>query len=92
MMNIVTTVLSFLLGKKDELGGVNRATGVINYAWALPALGWVWFHRTETLVLQVVVDQAGKHDIITLLSTTYLGASLVVGAVFLYVEFNRRAT
>ena len=90
-MDIIKTIIGFVLGKSSDLGTVNRTAGVINYAWALPALGWVWFHRAETFTLQVVLSHNGKPETVSLFTATYLGASLTVGIIWGWIEFNRRA-
>lgn len=80
-----------LLGFNPEFGKTNAVAGVINYAWLIPVMGWVWFHRAETIVFQVALNIKDKTEVITLFSTTYLGLSLVVIAIFGYIEVNRRA-
>lgn len=90
MLNIIQLVLKFL-GFTSDNSKTNTTAGIINYAWMLPALGWVWLRRTETIVFQIVLELKGKNEVINLFSTTYFGLTLVILIIFGYVEINRRS-
>lgn len=79
-----------LLGLFGNSSNTNKATGILNYAWFIPTITWAWWHRAETIIIQVVLNIKGKQEIITLLSTTYLGLSLIILGFFVYIEVNRR--
>ncbi len=91
IFNIIKSVAGFFLGSGANLGTANRVAGVVNYAWLLPVLGWIWFHRAENITIQVVLAHAGKPETLELLTTTYFGLSIIVVAVFAFIEFGRRA-
>lgn len=90
MLDIIKLGLKFL-GFTSDNSNTNKTVGFINYAWMLPALGWVWLHRTETIMFQIVLELKGKNEVINLFSTTYFGLSLVILGIFVYIEVNRRS-
>lgn len=91
IVGVLKMAAGFFLGKSENLGVANRVAGAANYAWALPAIGWLWWHRAENLTLNLVLDHGGHPETISLFTASYLGASLVVGAIFAWIEFGRRA-
>jgi hypothetical protein len=91
MMGIIKNILGTLLGFTAGSSIANKASGVVNYAIFLPLGGWVWFHKADAVILQMVVEYKGKMETFTLFQTTIGGLALVVAGVFVYVEFLRRS-
>ena len=85
--NILKTVFGFTTGASLA----NKTSGVINYAIFLPLGGWVWFHKADAVILQMVVEYKGKMETFSLFQTTIGGLALVVAGIFVYVEFLRRS-
>jgi hypothetical protein len=90
-MNIILNILKTVLGFTDGASLANKTSGVINYAIFLPLSGWVWFHKADAVILQMVVEYQGKMETFSLFQTTVGGLALIVAGLFVYVEFLRRS-
>lgn len=87
ILGIVLKVLGFNQGQSTT----NAVSGIVNYSWLIPALGWLYLHRFDIILINAQVTHNGKTETFQILQSSMGFISIVVIGAFIYVETLRRS-
>lgn len=87
ILGIIFKVLGFNPGQSVT----NAVGGIVNYSWLIPAMGWVYLHRFDTILITAQVTHKGISETYQVLQTSFGFLSFIVIGLFVYFEVLRRS-